>query len=49
MSKKRTIDTLARTLDRHLAEMGMGSQELVDLACALIDHATQRAQGKQSS
>ena len=40
---KRTIRTLARSLDRHLSELGMGQQELIDLACALIDRAAERA------
>lgn len=43
MSKAdKTISTLARSLDRHLSEMGMGHRELVELACALLDHAAAR-------
>jgi hypothetical protein len=44
----RTIDTLARSLDRHLSEMGMGPRALVHLACKLIDRATYRV-GQEDS
>jgi hypothetical protein len=45
----RTIPILARSLDRHLDEMGMGPSELVELACALIDHAARRARAPKES
>jgi hypothetical protein len=43
----KTITILARSLDKHLSAMGMGHRELVDLACALIDHAAERATQEQ--
>jgi hypothetical protein len=47
--RKKTIDTLARSLERHFAQQGMGPRELVDLACALIDQATRRVSREEAT
>jgi hypothetical protein len=45
----KTIPILARSLDKHLKDMGMGPNELIELACALIDHAAKRARAPKEN